>query len=677
MKTAKFPIILLTLGFASGIAVNHYFPLKLQHAFTITLIGITLTILAYRRANTHFIQKKYFGCSVLFMAFVCGILSHTLHSEQQYSSHYSHFIEKENGYITGTISERLKPNAYSEKYYFKVSHWNNKPATGKILLNVSKKDFPRQLEAGDQLQLLELPQPIAKSINPYQFNYAAYLEKQYIFHQVQLKATDFKIISQQNNFDYYIEKYRDKLLDSFKIHQFPEPVYTIIKALLLGQRQDLDAEINQQYTDSGVIHILAISGLHIAILYAILLTFLKPLSRLRNGKFIQLLIALGCLWGFALLSGLSASVVRSVVMFSFISWGVYRNQTNNMYNAMAVSMLTILFFKPNFLFDVGFQLSYAAVFSIVALQPLFRKYYFPRNRIRNKILNYGIDLVIISLIAQIGVLPISLYYFHQFPSLFLLANLVVIPLSSFILVYGIFILLMNFIWPTTAILLGKLLSGSIVLMNDYIAWITTFEGFTLKEIPFSFPLLVSLYLLIATMVFWCYQKNYKRLITAVFCGLLFQLTLLITIHENDNQNEFIVFNNKKKTLLAEKRNEKILVYTNDSLIENNNNLRAYNRGKFKQKLEIYPIQNVVYYKEKSILIVDSIGIYNLSRQPDIVLLTQSAKINLERLVATLRPKQIIADGSNYRKAITRWKATCEKEKIPFHATVEKGFYKIN
>lgn len=673
MKVTKFPIIPIVISFAFGVILNHSLHGTCTQAILFCSCGLVLLFLTHYFAKKDFLQKSYFGISVLLTSLAIGALTHSLHTDKNYEKHYSHFTTDGYDKIIGTISERLKPNAYSEKYYLKIQSLNNQEVFGKILLHVAKKEFPQPFQAGQQLLLYQEVQPVPKTLNPYQFDYAAYLEKQQVYHQVYLKPEHFRMVSQQHNLDFYVEQYQDKLLNSFNRHGFSEDTHNIIKALLLGQRQDMSTEINQQYTDAGVIHILAISGLHIAMLYAMLLFFLKPLNRLKKGKLIQLLVALGFLWSFAVLSGLSASVVRSVVMFSFMSLGLYWNKSANMYNTMAISMLLMLLVKPNFLFDVGFQLSYAAVFAIVWLQPLFQKYRFKNN----PILNYGLDLVLISLIAQIGVLPISLYYFHQFPSLFLLANLVVIPLSSFILVYGIFILVLNFVWPSVAVIAGKLLSLSIELMNGYIAWIATFEGFTLKEIPFSLPLLLSLYLLIVTIVLYGYQRNSTRWYSILIAAFVFQLTQLFSFSEHRDTEEFIIFNNKRTTLLLHKNKTGIVAYTNDSLPQNNPNLKAYKRGNFNQQLEIRTLQNVAYYKHNPILIVDSLGIYKLSEQPKIIVLTQSPELNLERLLAETHPQQIVADGSNYKSYVKRWKATCEKAKIPFHATAEKGFYKLN
>lgn len=668
----NFPTIYLILIFSLGIIFNFYFDVSPFTILAVTATALLFFIWTYFLAKKDFFQKNYFGISTSILVFLTGVLSHTLHSDKNYQTHYSRFPEKESNLIVGTISERLKPNTYSEKYYLKITGLNNQKVFGKLLLNVSKKEIKKHLKAGDKLLISDNFQAISHSVNPYQFDYATYLEKQQVYHQLYLKKNNFKIIGQEQNFDYYTEKYRNILLKSFELHQYPETVSNIINALLLGQRQDMEAITTQQYTNVGVIHILAISGLHIAILFSLLTILLKPLQKLPKGKLLQFLLSLLFLWAFAILSGLSASVVRSVVMFSFMSWGLYLNKSANIYNTMAVSMLVILLFKPNFLFDVGFQLSYAAVFSIVWLQPVFKI----QKKSKYKIINYLNELLLISLIAQIGVLPISLYYFNQFPMLFLLANIVVIPLSSFVLLYGILILALNFIWPAASLIMGKLLSLSIELMNDYIGWIASYESFTLKNISFSFGLLIVSYLLLICIIRFLYQKNGSRFIMVLGSCLAFQIVLLFTFWQLNNKQEFLILNNRKTSLLVEKKAKTLIVYSNDSLLLSNQNLIAYRRGNFNPKTIVQPLENTMFYNGKSILILDSIGIYGTKMKPDIIVISQSPKINLNRLIAEIKPKQIIADGTNYKTFIKRWKTTCEKEKIPFHATAEKGFYKI-
>lgn len=672
MKVLKFPVIVVTLFFIIGILLGEYIKFDIVSGCILCILAFAGFLISYRYSNKDFIQKPYFFITVSLLFLCLGSLVYSLHYHPNNSQHYSHFLKDDaEAVIKGIVSERIKPNAYQEKYYFQVTSINAQPVFGKILILVTK-DSLTALYPGDEVIVSGNLKPINKALNPYQFDYAKYMEKQNVFHQVVLN-NNFKIIGKVKSKDYYVENFRDRIMGSFDNHNLSPVVANVIKALLLGQRQDMDKEVNDNYTNAGVVHILAISGLHISILFYLLSMVLKPLDYLSHKtRLLKLIGIITFLWGFAILSGLSASVVRSVLMFSFVSVGLYFNRNANIYNSIAVSMLFLLAVQPNFLFDVGFQLSHIAVFAIVWTQPLYKHIRVSRY----KIMNYFSETVFISLAAQIGVLPLSLYYFNQFPLLFLLANVVVIPVSNFILVIGIITIIFNFIYIKAGVVLGKMLSFSIDLMNGFIAWIASFESFVIKDIPFSFLLNITLYGILISLVLWFFNKSYYRTVTVLLCVLFFQSAYLGTLFSKNISEEFIVLHNRKNSIVALKNSNGITVYSNDSLALQNLSVRALKKANFSDTMHLEPMSNVFYFNGNKILVVDSIGVYNFNEKPDIILLVQSPQINLDRMLKDFRPKQIIADATNYKTYIQRWKATCEKEKILFHSTNEKGFYKI-
>ena len=526
----------------------------------------------------------------------------------------------------------------------------------------------KKLKSGDEIWLKNSIYPIPKAFNPYQFDYANYLKKQNVFHQVYASENQIKIIQTHKNFNYHIEQLRNKLSSSFDIHHFDPKIKAIIDALLLGQRVDLDKDTVADYSNSGVIHILAISGLHISIIYFFIVFLLKPLKRIRFGKELQLLIVLLLLWIFAFLTGLPASVTRAVTLFSFVSIGAYFNRPKATFNAIAISALLILLVKPNAIFDIGFQLSYAAVISIVLFQPFYKKLYFTKN----KIVRYFTDIVLVSLAAQIGVLPLSLYYFNQLPLLFLMANLVIIPIATAVLIGGIVILILNFTIPTLAIFIGKILAFLINCMNQYIHWIAQFKGGIITNISFSGILTLLMYLVIISCIYWLYHtkmKNFKHILTSI---LIFQLSYFgIKLSEYKNTEALVL--NAKTTTIAVKQNNTILAYT-DEPETNTEVLNHYKRGTFSDSLRIFSLQNTLSFNGKRILVIDSSAVYKTSIKPEIIILTKNPKVNLSRLIQEIKPQLIIADKNNYKNLTKFWSETCEKEKIPFHAVAEKGFY---
>jgi competence protein ComEC len=597
-----------------------------------------------------------------------GILSNYFNTQINYKSHFSNSILERN-LVQGLVSEKLKSTTYYDKFILKAEHINGQNCIGKILLYVPKKQKTK-IEVGNKVKAFETPKILQNALNPNQFDYSKYLKNQNVFHQIKIKDTNTISVSTDTNFYYYINLIKSKLLKSYDVNSFKKDNYNLLMALLFGEKTELSKEISTNYTQAGIIHILAISGLHIALIYGIVLWLTKPLLRFKKGKLYIFLISLCILWFYAILAGFSASIVRAAVMFSVVAFAKIVNRPANIYNSLAVSALLLLLYNPNYLFDVGFQLSFAAVLSIVIFQPLVRKYSYSKNLIILKIK----ELLLISIVAQIGVLPLILYYFGQFPLLFLLANLIAIPLSSLILILGLALIPFNFLLLKVAVYLSVLVNFLIELMNVFTAWIVKFDVFIIKNIAFHEVLVLLLYLLIGTIVYFVYfpkSINFKPILVSI---IIFQLGYFLLNSNEQNNNEFVVFNSMKHTLFVETKNNEAVFYTDD-FANSKSSIEAYTRGKFVKKYRIEPIKNVYSFKKK-ILCIDSLGVYTTKQKPEIVVLTQSPKINLKRLISTIKPEQIIADGSNYKSYIKLWKATCEQEKIPFHATAEKGFYRL-
>lgn len=669
MKVFKFPLLTITISFAIGIIAEYYLQWDFSTLIISLLLGLGFFCFLFWKSKKALLQNSLFGITTYLLAFTLGMMSFYIHSDLNSKHHYTKKSFEESNSIRAIVTTTLKPNEKYHKYFISLSHFNDSIASGKLLLYVPKSNI-ETLHSGDEIWLNNTVYPIPKAFNPFQFDYSKYLEKQNVFHQIYTQENQIKIVQRHKTTDYYIENLRNNLSKSFDIHQFDSKTKAIIDALILGQRLELDKETIADYSNAGVIHILAISGLHISIIYFFIVFLLKPLKKIRFGSEIQLLIVLAILWLFALLTGLPASVTRAVTLFSFISIGNYFNQPKAIYNALAISAFLILLVKPNAIFDIGFQLSYAAVLSIVLFQPFYKKFYFSEN----KIAVYFTDTILVSLAAQIGVLPLSLYYFNQLPLLFLLANLVIIPLSSLVLIVGIVILPLNYMLPSVAVFLGKILEFSIQFMNNYIHWIAKFKSGIITNISFSGWLTFSMYLVIVAFIYWMYHTKVKNIKYILVTVLLFQLSY-ISVKWNENQGSELVVFNEKSTLIGIKNQNSVIAFT-DIPENHNTTLNHYTRGTFSDSLRIFPMQNAISFQNKRILVIDSLGIYKTSILPEIIILTQNPKINLARLIQEIQPKEIIADKSNYKSTVKRWEATCRKEKIPFHAIAEKGFYRL-
>jgi competence protein ComEC len=677
MKVLQFPLARITIGFLAGILVAYYF----KPTFSIVLFLLFILFCAY--TITFFVSKNkiinpiYFGLATYLLAFSIGATTQIIHTDSFQSSNYSNsktIFEKPHS-VSVTIREKLRSSSYNDRYIAIVNQIDNTVNTGRILLNVRKDSLHHPFEIGTHLQIDGTIYRSGPAKNPNQFDYDKYLENKQIYAQIYADASNTKIGSKiEKDIWYYTSKLRIKIIQNLEKTHFNKDELNVAIALILGQQQDISPEIIKDYQFAGAVHILSVSGLHIGFILLFVTFILKPFPNTKRGSFIKLLVILFSLFTFGLIAGLAPSVLRSVTMFSFVAIGMYLRRSTNIFHTLLVSMLLILLVQPSFLFDVGFQLSYLALFFILWLQPLLAQIWTPKN----KIAKYFWDILTVSFAAQIGTLPLSIYYFHQFPGLFFLTNLVIIPFLSVIMGLGVLVMVLAaFDW--VPLFLAKSLEWSIYFLNKIISSIASVEQFIFREIPFNWPMLLSLYLLIIATIIWFKKPSFNRLVLTLVSIIILQLVFFETQCRVKNQKELIVFNSKKNTLIIERNGKNITLYANDSLLKmtkQNQTLTSYSMGNFSSLKTKKRLQNLLYFNGNKILIVDSLGVYPKAIRPDIVVITQSPKINFERFLQTTKPKLIVADASNYRTYQKLWKATCLKEKIPFHATAEKGFYKL-
>ena len=548
--------------------------------------------------------------------------------------------------------------------------------SGKLLLNINKDSLHHSFIIGNRLQIQGSLYPNMAPKNPFQFDYGTYLKNKQIYGQLYTNATQIKkSFLIEKDIWYYAARIRNSIIDNLKKDGFKATELNVAVALLLGQQQDIDPEIIKDYQFAGAVHILSVSGLHIGFVLLFVTFILKPVPNNKKGSLLQLFVILYSLWLFGILAGLAPSVVRSVTMFSFVAIGQHLRRSVNRYHTLLVSILLILLVQPGFLFDVGFQLSYLALFFILWFHPLLSRLWEPKN----KISKYIRDILSVSFAAQIGTLPLSLYYFHQFPGLFFITNLAIIPLTGFIMGLGVVVMILAY-FDLCPNYLSKALEWCLFVIDKIIHTIASFEQFIIKDIPFNSVFLLGSYMLIISSILWFEKRRFQRLIAILVSVIFIQTALLWNKYDIANQREWIVFNSKRSTLITERNGKDVTLYANDSLIQigtNNYTLNNYLMGNFSHLATAKKIKNTAFFKGYSILILDSTGIYPKQHQADILVLTQSPKINLDRLIQISRPKEIVADATNYKSFQERWKASCLKAKIPFHSTSEKGFYILN
>lgn len=667
MQQLNFISVKLTLWVVLGIIFGFYIDVNsflLLIALSVLPIGLFWARAKQKRNGLPFFEALTFLTSFCLGIWVVGISM-----GKGMPHHYSKKdVTKEKVWHL-KVREVLKPNTFSHNYIAQIIASDNEQTTGTILFGLSVDSLTKQLQVDDEFLIHAKPRSIRPPLNPHQFDYKSYLEKQGIVHFI--KSNYSSIIKKENAPKTWVGRaanFREKIISKLKKYDFGLEESGVIQALLLGKRDDISENTYDNYKNAGAVHILAVSGLHVGIFLFLLEFLLSPLERLPKGKTVKLLLIVLLLWSYAFVAGLSPSIVRAVSMFSFVAYAMYLNRPTNSFNIIALSILFILLVKPLFLFQVGFQMSYAAVFSIVWIYPKLQKFWFPENILVRKIW----QLLSVSVAAQLGVLPISLFYFHQFPALFFVTNLLVVPFLGLILGFGIlviFLALIDFL-PN---IIAKGFDWIIRLMNATVGWVAKQESFIIKNIPFDSFQLIWGYLIITALVLFLSKPKWKTMVV-FFSGLIiFQVWGIYKQVELHQKETITLAHRSRNTVLLHQLGDSLVIIASDTF--NIGNIATdYSIAERIQKMGAVQLKNSYRIGSKRLFVVDSLTVLPIKARPEYLLLTQSSKINLERVLDSVQPKKIFVDGSNYPSLIKKWKATCAQKEIPFHHTGEKGFY---
>ncbi len=675
MQVLKFPLAKITFAFVCGILVCNFTTIEMYQLFAIGSIVTTVLIAVYFIASSEFYQKIYFGAAVFLLSFIAGMLALAINRSANNPKHYRLQVKSEDEKVNISLSlrEELKATAKNYRYIAKIKRVDQHATEGFALLNIKRDSSEIHYAIGTQLQLQSKFIKNEKPLNPDQFDYGKYLSNKSIDAQIFVKRNDIILLPKsEKSVFFYTDKLRKRIIHNLKKSDFNDRELAVLSALILGQRQEIAPDILQDYQYAGAVHILSVSGLHVGFIILFINSFLKFLPPTRSARILKLILTLFSLWAFAVLASLSPSVVRAVTMFSFVAIGMYLNRSTNIFHTLFVSILIILLFQPQFIFDVGFQLSYIALFSILWLQPILKRLW----ETKNKVVSYFWDIITVSFAAQIGAFPISVFYFHQFPALFFVTNLLIIPLLSIIMALGIFSMgiaafanVPSFVVSTLEFLLR--------MMNSSIKIVASFENFIFQNIPMTFGLLISTYLIIIATFKWIEKPTYRKLLGALLSIIVFFSTYFTLTKYNYSNSQWMVFNQRGNSLILKKEEEKLFVYSKAKPNKwETNSIQSFATANYLTIIKRTLILNFYHFKSNRIAVVDSSASFVPNVKTDVLLLIQSPKVNLERLIQSAQPEIIVADATNFPYLKHKWQTTCAKAKIPFHDTSEKGFFII-
>jgi competence protein ComEC len=684
----RIPFIRMLLPLIAGIITWFYFPLALLWPRAGLVAGFILIL-----SGTSFRIAKRFrfrwlpgiGLNLVFFALGCLLLNY---SDIRNSSNWIGKAYRSGDPLIVTIQEPLTDKPKSYKAVARIESVINEGAMtgveGKILLYFRKDSLKPAIGYGSQV-LINIPlQPVTNSGNPGGFDYKRYCAFQGIYHQLFLKPGDYQLLGTTHSswFNRLLLGTRQRVLSTLRKYITSKNEVGVAEALLIGYRDDLDRELVQSYSNTGVVHIIAISGLHLGMIYGMMLWFFSPFRGKKWNKVVQPVMILFVLWTFTFLAGAAPSILRSAVMFTCIVLGEVISKKTSVYNALAASAFILLVMSPFYLWDVGFQLSFAAVLSIILFSKHVNNWFYFRNKLLAKLWN----LSAITLSAQLLTLPVILYHFHQFPNLFLFTNIIVVPFSGLVLFAELILLLISFI-PLAAEYFGRILEWMIALMNTLIERTDKIPFAVTDGIQVSVLQAIFLYAAIITGALWLLRKNKPLLFACCASAIVFVGLRSIDIINRNRQQKLIVYNVPGFTAIDVLDGNKF-EFIGDTALLGDGYLRNFhlrpsrivNRVREEGLLNIFATNQVIRSERKKVIIIDQplpdtvpAGKIRL----DAIIITKNPKLYINQLVKQYDCNLVVFDATNPLWKIQLWKKDCDSLHLRHHSVPEQGAFEMD
>ena len=656
------PLAYCTLWFVAGILA---YPYITSFHFSIPVLLFSISILCHKK------RWRYgFILCLSLLSWIGGQQWAQLQDPLQHPKHIAHHDQQLNkeSIITFTVQQKRKPSRFGQSYIVEVQQVDRQNFTGLVLLQL---EVSSSLTISEKYMTIGKLLPIPSAPNPGGFDFGNYMKKKGVHLQLYGNSSQLTFISKKKSVRGVAQKTREKMLGYVDHLQLRDQSKAVMKALVLGDRSDIDAHLQEEYAKAGAVHLLAISGLHVGVLMIILQSlfgYLIPLHKYR--RWLLFLTVTSSLWCYAFLTGLSPSVLRAVTMFSFLSFSNVMHRPGLSMQQLWLSLLFLMLIQPSLVYEVGFQLSYAAVFGILWVMPKSQSL----NRSKWVVIQKGLDLLVLGCVAQLSTLPLSLYYFHQFPALFWISNLAIVPSLGLIL-GGCLIGLAISRWEFIAAYYGRIIDQMLHAMNTLIAYVAKQESFLFTNIPFD-AIDAFLLAMIVVLVFFTILK-FRLAVVYLLVILSFGFHYSVK-HTPFHGDEFIVFHSYKNTLIGIKEGEKVTFLYDESKTMNQKIIDDFtlHRQINKQNFQTFPLG--LQLGDNQLLIVDENRFYDFpSLLGSIVIVRNSPKVHLGHLIQRLQPKAIVADGSNFKNYIDQWKKTCKSNGISFYDTSREGAFILN
>ncbi len=685
------PFIRIIIPFIAGILLAFIQPIALLSDFYwLPICFLFLVVQQFIRLP--FQYRWLSGVLINLALLLVGYQLADRHDGRKSQDHYSR-LATETSYLVGTINQSPTPKNRIQLSLdvtaVGADAQSLSPCSGQLMVYLSPDSSARRLRYGDQLILQTSIRAVEGPKNPKAFDYQHYLSLRNIHYHTSPDSNQWRLLAREQGHPVLATalRLRQRALHSLHRHLGYGNEYAIVAALVLGDKRHLSEEVRNAYSDTGAMHVLAVSGLHVGLIF-LGLNWLLGWVRLRSKswKLIKTLLLLLGIWAFAVLTGASASVLRATSMFSFVILGLALQRNSSIYNTLAASAFCLLCFNPYLLFEAGFQLSYLAVVGIVFFQPkLYGLWY-----IENKVGDYLWKLVAVGLAAQLTTFPLTIYYFHQFPLYFWLSGLIVVPAAMLILSAGIAVLLLELVLPFLAMLVGKLLFGITWLSNSLIFLLLQLPGGLVGGLWIEGLSLALLFLIVASSMVAIEGKRMKYLLVAV--GLLVVLSAQLvrsniqhmeqqslTVYSIHRHSQLDYFDGQQGLSLGSAglaADKARFAVENHRMASGIKHLEQYTLGQDTLKGKRYSLHGpYLQFNNTRLAIIDqplSHAVRKKRLQLDYLLLRNNPRVSVEQLNSDYDIGTLIIDASNSRRRRATWQKESAQLGISTYDLVQNG-----
>jgi competence protein ComEC len=684
------PFVRITIPLLFGIICQYLlFPVKFSGLLLIILMLFSLLLLQMFKLYRQYSLSWLYGFHYYLIFFFLGISLVQLHPLKTTipldEENYFELLVPENPvYNDNSLRLDVKVRAFSAD----GTNWTKCNEQSIIYMS---KDSTLKFSPGDVLVCKTVFNAISPPQNPEEFDYREYLKRKKIFSTAfvnpeHLFVVDSGQISFYRKFIFNLQEYSLETLQKARLK--PEEL-SVAMALLIGDKQFLEDELRDSYTASGTIHLLAVSGLHVGIVFMILNFVLGFMDRKQKTRLLKGCIILISLWIYASVAGLASSIVRASVMFSIFVLADMSNKSKSTYNNIALSCFIMCLSNPYLIFESGFQLSYLAVLGIVYFQPKFMKPFHKCNRFVKPL----VECMTVTLAAQLGTLPVILYIFKVFPTYFLLSNLILVPYTSVVMYIGALVIALS--WqPFLLFISGTVLNFAIYLMNSVVKFFDRLPGSTIDGIQING---IQCTLLVMSILFFAFFLSFKRRIC--FTAILASMTCMFSIgafhsYKTSSHKEFGVFGVKRAfyAYFIENGNGfsiRDTVAINNSFDFNTRNYLITRGFCSEQDLTALSLadsipnmyKGVLLFAGKKIALSSQLTVTNgFSGTPlnvDYLYITGWKNIKPETVLSCYNPAKIIIANNLPTYRITEWTEIAKSRKIPCHnIKTDGGFREI-